>query len=127
MCIDYRATLLICFSTLFLSATQARGCTVEEVVDMVSDGSGYKVIRDNCDRDVDGAPRCVLQKVVQYAQADMDESEIETRCGLCDTPSCQTNYGACAIVGGYGQLQDQGRCTCQAPMGFVPGIINCNN
>lgn len=102
-------------------------CTVEEVVEMISDGSGYKAVREACDREVDGAPRCSLRKVVQFAQSGMDEYEIEERCGLCETPICETRMGTCVITGGHGRFKEGGPCGCPSPMGYVPGIAACDN
>ncbi len=103
-------------------------CTIEEVVDMVSDGSGYDAIRRGCDRRVDDAPRCSLREVIQFAQADKDEYDIKERCGLCERPICNTQYGPCVIVVSDGsRFREGGPCGCATPMGYIPGRAACDN
>lgn len=102
-------------------------CTVNEIVDMVKDGSGYKALRDACNGKVDGVPRCSFKEVVQFAYAEKDEFEIIESCGLCETPTCETRYGNCSMMEGYGRIKDGGQCTCSSQWGNVRGIVSCNN
>lgn len=102
-------------------------CTVDEVVEMVSNGAGHRAIEGQCERVVDGAPNCNLRRVISLAQAGMDENDIDDRCGLCDMPVCSTQWGTCVITHITGQFVKSGQCSCQMPGGFVPGTAQCNN
>lgn len=127
MKIIQRVFIRIIVVLVTLISAPAIACTVEEIVEMVSDGSGYKAVREVCEREVDGAPRCSLKEVVQFAQSGKDEYEIEERCGLCETPICETRMGTCVITGGVGRFREGGPCGCPSPMGYVPGIAACDN
>jgi len=119
--------LVVAILTFSIYCSQANACTVAEITKMVDDGAGNEAIEKACNKKVDDAPRCTIREVEQFARIGKDESEIEDRCGICETPICTTNFGSCIITQGYGRFIAGGACTCPSPAGNIPGRSRCEN
>ena len=113
---------------LFSYGPANAGCTISEIRSMVKEGAGKKVIGENCDNEVDDAPRCKFSRVVQMAFSKKAEYEIRDECDACDRPRCEVGGNSCAIVQKVPAGARPGdNCWCPAPWGPVQGELSCNN
>lgn len=117
----------ICFIAAAVPAHA--GCTLVEVQKMVKNGSGKKVIEEQCEGEVDDLPRCSFSRVMSLALAKRPASTIRDECGACDRPRCEMpSGGGCWL----GQTAPKGyrpgdACHCFTPMGPMMGELSCNN
>lgn len=114
---------------IFISSYAHAGCTVDEIVKMAKEGSGRKAINEQCESEVDDAPRCSYKRVVQLALAKKRAYTIEEECGLCDRPQCEVGNGAACSLGISAPpgIKEGDACFCATPMGPITGSVSCNN
>lgn len=116
-------------AAIFISCELHAGCTVNEVTEIVEDGGGRRAIEEQCEGEIDDAPRCGYNRVVQLALAKKDSYDIEDECGLCDRPQCELDNGAVCSLGfsAPAGIKSGDQCYCATPMGPIYGSVSCNN
>lgn len=112
-------------------------CEVEEVIELVDEDLSRRMIKDECENQVEEAGKCSLSRVIRYAKKSMSADEIYEKCdtGSGDRSSnstsdrqtqpaigtrCDTPYGSCPIVTGFSPVG--GTCFCQFWNGRAYGI-----
>lgn len=106
------------------------GCRVAEIVKMARDGAGKKVIEDNCDLEVDDAPRCTFTRVTQLALSRKREYEIRKECDECENPRCEAddvNFSCSLGTKTPRGVKEGSACHCFTPRGPLMGTVSCNN
>ncbi|WP_146021776.1 MULTISPECIES: hypothetical protein [Pseudomonas] len=118
---------LILILILSFSSISYASCNVKEMITMKKEGSGRSIIKENCDEEVDDAPRCNFSRVLSLVFQNKSSYTIDSECGACERPQCDTQAGSCPMRVLPNGMREGDDCFCALPMGSIAGTLSCNN